>query len=56
MIFVDTGIWYAANVMEEPEHQQADALLAVPDARQMFTHNFPEKARLIRKLRNQQIS
>jgi predicted nucleic acid-binding protein len=37
MIFVDTGIWYAANVMEEPEHQQADALLTAPGTRLVTT-------------------
>jgi predicted nucleic acid-binding protein len=27
MIFVDTGIWYAANVSEDPEHAVARQLL-----------------------------
>jgi predicted nucleic acid-binding protein len=27
MIFVDTGIWYAANVEEDPDHDEARRLL-----------------------------
>jgi predicted nucleic acid-binding protein len=27
MIFVDTGIWYAANVAEDPDHDRARQLL-----------------------------
>jgi uncharacterized protein len=27
MIFVDTGVWYAANVAEDPSHQAARELL-----------------------------
>jgi predicted nucleic acid-binding protein len=27
MIFVDTGIWYAANVLEDPDHHSARQLL-----------------------------
>lgn len=37
MIFVDTGIWYAANVEEEPEHKEADALLLAPKERLVTT-------------------
>jgi predicted nucleic acid-binding protein len=27
MIFVDTSIWYAANVTEDPDHDEASRLL-----------------------------
>jgi predicted nucleic acid-binding protein len=37
MIFVDTSVWYAANVEEEPEHDIADALLTAPGARLVTT-------------------
>ena len=37
MIFVDTSVWYAAYVDEEPEHEQADALLAAPADRLVTT-------------------
>ncbi len=37
MIFVDTSVWYAAYVEEEPEHVQADQLLAAPGDRLVTT-------------------
>jgi predicted nucleic acid-binding protein len=37
MIFVDTSVWYAAYVEEEPEHLEADALLAAPSDRLVTT-------------------
>lgn len=37
MIFVDTSVWFAANVEEEPEHDVADALLTAPRARLVTT-------------------
>jgi predicted nucleic acid-binding protein len=27
MIFVDTGVWYAANVLEDPDHSEARQLV-----------------------------
>jgi len=37
MIFVDTSVWYAAYVEEEPDHDEADALLAEPGTRLVTT-------------------
>jgi hypothetical protein len=37
MIFVDTSVWYASNVAEEPEHEVADILLTAPRARLVTT-------------------
>src|SRR3989304_4971738 len=37
MIFGDTSVWYAAYVEEEPDHDEADALLAEPGTRLVTT-------------------
>ena len=37
MIFVDTSVWFAANVEEEREHHIADALLTAPRNRLVTT-------------------
>jgi uncharacterized protein len=37
MIFVDTGVWYAANVAEDPSHQVSRELLRQGDGRLLTT-------------------
>ena len=37
MIFVDTGVWYSAHVVEDPSYDRCDALLATPAGRLVTT-------------------
>jgi uncharacterized protein len=40
VIFVDTSAWFAASVPTDPNHRQADALLATTNPRSLITTDY----------------
>jgi predicted nucleic acid-binding protein len=53
MIFVDTTVWYAAYVAEDPEHGAAKALLDVPQQRLATTDYIIDELLTLLKARGQ---
>jgi uncharacterized protein len=53
MIFVDTTVWYAAYVAEDPEHEAASALLAEPRQRLATTDYVIDELLTLLKARGQ---